>query len=93
MSATLQTIGKGVFVIGSLISSCGYFPTLLGFGQTGIVGNSFASFFQSFIGNVSAGSIFAKLTSFGMKGVFAKLTNWGTCIGFSGLFTYIKSIL
>ena len=92
MSITLQIIGKVVLVIGSLITSCGYFPTFLGFGQTGIVGNSFASIFQSIIGNVTAGSFFAKLTSLGMKGVFVKITNWGTCIGFSGLLTFLKSI-
>jgi hypothetical protein len=45
-------------------------PALLGFGTAGIAAGSTAAVIQSGIGNVAAGSIFAFLTSLGMKGAF-----------------------
>ena len=91
MSNSLSTIGMTLFITGLFFACGGYFSILLGFGKIGIVGNSLAAFFQSIIGNVTAGSFFATFTSLGMKGVFAKLANWGTLLRIGGLFTYIKS--
>ena len=36
----------------------------IGFGPLGIIGGSFAALWQSYIGNVSAGSIFSGITFF-----------------------------
>jgi hypothetical protein len=47
-------------------------PIMAGFGAAGIVGGSLAALFQATVGNVAAGSIFAVLTSLGMKGILLK---------------------
>ncbi len=52
------------YIIG-LIFSC--FLKLLGFGAAGIIKGSLAAFWQSYLGFVSAGTIFAFLTSFAMR--------------------------
>ena len=44
--------------------------TSVGFTSTGIAGGSIAAGIQSAIGNVSAGSLFASLQSFGAVGGF-----------------------
>ena len=90
MSNILQSIGKTTFITGLFITCSGLFPTLLGFGQIGIVYNSFAALIQSMIGNVAGGSTFAYLTSLGMKGVFVTTSKIGSVLGIGGLITYIK---
>ena len=46
---------------------CGWILGLLGFGVLGIVKGSIAAGIQSTIGLVTAGSLFALLTSLGMR--------------------------
>jgi len=46
---------------------CGWILGLLGFGALGIVKGSIAAAIQSSIGLVAAGSLFALLTSCGMR--------------------------
>ena len=66
----LRKIGLGLICIGAI-------PILIGFGPTGIIGSSIAATIQSFIGNVSAGSIFATMTSMGMTGFFKSIIGLG----------------
>ncbi len=42
----------------------------IGFGVQGVSAGSIAAYIQSILGNVKAGSLFAKLTSAGMTGSF-----------------------
>ena len=69
-------IGFGLMCIGAI-------PILIGFGPSGIIGGSIAAGIQSLIGNVSAGSIFATMTSYGMSGIYTSI------IGIGGIFTGI----
>lgn len=57
---------------------------LLGFGTAGVVAGSVASGVQSSIGNVVAGSVFSKLTSWGMLGYFTKTAVGGTILAALG---------
>ena len=52
-------------------------PALVGFGTAGIAAGSTAAGIQAGIGNVAAGSIFACLTSLGMKGAFVATSAFG----------------
>ena len=61
--------------------------TLLGFGTAGIAAGSVAAAIQATIGNVAAGSIFAILTSLGMKGIIA-----GTAAG-GGVLSALGALL
>lgn len=66
-----------VGVIGLLCIAFGLITTLLGFGYIGISSGSIAAGIQSQIGNVVAGSLFAKLTSLGMTGTLHMITRLG----------------
>ena len=77
MFSTIKNIGLTLLVFGTL-------PILTGFGILGISGGSLAAFFQSIIGNVSAGSFFAGMTSLGMKGFFAKIATTGGAMAIIG---------
>ena len=50
---------------------------MAGFGNKGIRGGSMASSIQSRTGNVSSGSLFSKMTSYGMTGAFSALAIGG----------------
>lgn len=63
---------------GTLIGLAGIVPIAIGFGGAGIVAGSAAAAIQSGIGNVVAGSLFARMTSLGMRGVFSTLGRIGT---------------
>ena len=89
-NSIFQTLGLTIFIAGVFFGICGIFPMILGFSTIGITKFSFAAFFQSLIGNVASGSLFAKLTSLGMKGFFSYFTKLGTYLGIGGLFTYLK---
>lgn len=56
-------------------------PKLLGFGVAGIAAGSIAAAIQSSIGSVTAGGIFATLTSWGMLGGFQT----AACAGFASV--------
>ena len=71
-----------IMIIGALFTAGGLIPIGLGFGTIGISAGSLAAGIQSFIGAVTAGSFFATMTSFGMKGIFAKFATFGA--GFFG---------
>ncbi len=64
------TIG---IIAGGLTTLIASAPILLGFGTAGVAAGSVAAGVQSSIGLVKAGSLFASLTSLGMKGIFAKV--------------------
>jgi len=66
----LITIG---ICAGTLTTAIASVPILFGFGTAGIAAGSAAAAVQSSIGLVKAGSLFASLTSLGMKGIFAKV--------------------
>ena len=71
-----------IMIIEDLFTAGGLIPIALGFGTIGISAGSLAAGIQSFIGAVKAGSFFATMTSFGMKGIFAKFATFGA--GFFG---------
>ena len=60
--ATLLIVG------GAIAAAGGLGATLFGFGTAGVVAGSLAAATQATIGNVTAGSAFATLTSLGMTG-------------------------
>ena len=62
--------------VNSVISVASRIAIRMGFGLKGIAFGSAAASIQSGIGNVVAGSMFAKMTSLGMTGVLSTL-----CIG------------
>ena len=62
--------------VNSVISVASRIAMRMGFGLKGIAFGSAAASIQSGIGNVVAGSMFAKMTSLGMTGVLSTL-----CIG------------
>ena len=68
--ASLLLIGGG------LATALGVGGSLAGFGTAGIIAGSAAAATQAANINVAAGSVFAALTSLGMKGIFT-----GTAIG------------
>ena len=70
-------MSKFTCIVGGLMTAFGYIGTWLGFTTTGIAAGSVASFIQSLIGNVAAGSFFATLTSWGMLGVFSFFSKLG----------------
>ena len=78
--ATLLLIGGGI------ATALGLGGTLFGFGTAGVVAGTAAAATQAAIGNVAAGSIFATLTSLGMKGIIA-----GTAVG-GGITTALGAI-
>ena len=71
------------------MTAFGYIGTWLGFTTTGIAAGSVASFIQSLIGNVAAGSFFATLTSWGMLGLFSFSSILGPVIFSVGLLALI----
>ncbi len=73
---------KKIMIIGGIILGVALIPIGLGFGTIGISAGSVAAGIQSSIGAVKAGSFFATMTSFGMKGIFAKFATFGA--GFFG---------
>ena len=50
----------------------------IGFGVQGIAANSFAAMWQSYLGNVVAGSSFAFFQSLGMKGILLMIFGLGS---------------
>ena len=72
---------------GGIATALGLGVTMFGFGTAGVVAGTAAAATQSAIGNVAAGSLFATLTSLGMKGILA-----GTAIG-GGLTTALGAIV
>ena len=78
---------KFSYYFGSILTAFGCLGTWLGFSTTGVTAGSWAAFFQSLIGNVAPGSLFAILTSWGMKGVFALSSGLGIIILSFGILT------
>ena len=70
MSSYAKNIGLTAAAIGTV-------GILAGFGNKGIRGGSTASSIQSRTGNVSSGSLFSKMTSYGMTGAFSALAIGG----------------
>ena len=69
-----QIVGNVLIIAGIILFAVGMIPIIIGFGHVGITAGSIAAGIQSAIGNVAAGSAFAKFTSLGMLGVFNVLT-------------------
>ena len=69
---------------GSLAAKCGLGGLLLGFGTAGVAAESVAAAAQSAIGNVSAHSVFATMTSLGMKGAFVATSIKGGAVAAVG---------
>ena len=80
-------MGKKTCYFGGILSASGYLGTWLGFTKAGIEAGSFAAFFQGLIGNVSSNSLFATLTSWGMKGFFSFFSKIGLVLFVYGLFS------
>jgi hypothetical protein len=77
--AEVLIIGGATTIVVSAI------PIIAGFGAGGIVVGSVAAAAQALIGNVSAGSVFATLTSWGMKALYAKGVVSGTALMTTGI--------
>ena len=73
-------MGKKTCYFGGILSTFGYLGTWLGFTQSGVAAGSVASFIQSLIGNVASNSLFATLTSWGMRGFFPFFSKIGFVI-------------
>ena len=69
---------------GSLAAACGLGGSLLGFGTAGVAAGSVAAAAQSSIGNVAAHSVFATMTSLGMKGAFVATAIKGGAVAAAG---------
>ena len=65
---TTGLVGATLFV-----ALAAFIMSFFGFGATGVVSNSAAAAWQSSIGNVAAGSIFAQLQSIAMTGLLTKI--------------------
>ena len=78
-------IGNVLIIVGIILFTFGMIPIIIGFGHVGITAGSIAADIQSTIGNVAAGSAFAKFTSLGMLGVFKALSVSGAISVLSGL--------
>ena len=84
-------ISNGLMKAGGAILSVGLIPIILGFGPVGIVAGSIAAGIQSGIGLVSAGSVFATMTSLGMSGYFFGTSIVGAATVVTGAVTKILS--
>ena len=80
-------MGKKTCYFGGILSAFGYLGTWLGFTKAGIAAGSFAAFIQGLIGNVTSNSLFATLTSWGMRGFFPFFSKIGLVIFVYGLFS------
>ena len=90
---TKKKFVKGAAIGGAILSGLALTPVAIGFGSAGIAAGSFAAFIQSMIGNVTAGGVFATMTSFGMTGVYTTTAAAsGTAAGGSVLIYLYKKI-
>ena len=80
-------MGKKTFILGGITAAVGYIGTWVGFTNTGIAAGSIAATIQGIIGNVTAGSLFATLTSWGMTGIFSFCSVFGLGLASLGLIT------
>ena len=78
-------MGKFACFFGSILTAFGCLGTWFGFTTSGVAAGSWAAFYQSLIGNVASGSLFALFTSWGMKGIFLYSSGFGIIIFSSGL--------
>ena len=78
-------MGKKACYFGGFLSAFGYLGTWLGFTQSGVAAGSFAAFIQSLLGNVASNSLFATLTSWGMRGFFPLFSKIGLVFFVYGL--------
>ena len=69
----MDIFAKCFTAVNSVISVASRIAIRMGFGLKGIAFGSAAASIQSGIGNVVAGSMFAKMTSLGMTGVLSTL--------------------
>ena len=76
---------------GVAVATIGTAPIIAGFGTVGIAAGSKAAGIQSLIGNVTAGSLLAICTSFGMRRVFVRTTAVGSFLGTGGLIAYLRN--
>mmetsp|Transcript_30122 Transcript_30122/g.50030 ORF Transcript_30122/g.50030 Transcript_30122/m.50030 type:complete len:177 (+) Transcript_30122:433-963(+) len=80
----LQTAGKVLLCAGGAVAVACAVPIALGCGAGGIVGGSFMAAWQSSIGNVAAGSLFATLQSLGATGTLAAGAQVGAATAAAG---------
>ena len=89
----LKKIAKGVAIGGAVVTGVALAPVAIGFGSAGIVAGSIAAGIQSLIGNVTAGGIFATMTSLGMTGAFTTTAAVGGTAAAAGSSTpFIKKL-
>ena len=82
-----ENISKGLMIGGAVVALPCIAASVAGFGVAGVVGGSAAAVWQSAIGNVAAGSLFATLQSLGATGVFVTGSAVGTSAAGAGLAT------
>ncbi|XP_067927892.1 interferon alpha-inducible protein 27-like protein 2 [Watersipora subatra] len=90
--SSLQTellVKGGVFAatLGVTYAAAPIVLGVIGFGPLGVIGGSAAALWQSYLGNVAANSLFAKLTSLGATGANLKtassIATWAATSGIS----------
>ncbi|CAB9515504.1 expressed unknown protein [Seminavis robusta] len=77
MAHSLKTAVRTIGVAGGVAAAGAGMLSLAGFGMAGIAASSMAAAWQSSIGNVAAGSIFAALQSAGATGAIASVFGFG----------------
>lgn len=71
-------------ILGGILMLLSYIPIFLGFGTAGVARGSLAASLQSFLGS-GKGSLFATLTSLGMRGIFTNVLYIGAFITLLGI--------
>jgi hypothetical protein len=86
----MSTILKGTAITGGVVAVVCAVPILAGFGTAGIGAGSVAALWQSAIGNVAAGSLFASLQSLGATGTF--VTGASSGLGVAGAAAGLRTL-
>lgn len=87
-----KAINKVLIIAGTTTLAVGAGIGLIGFGPGGVALGSIAAGIQAGIGNVAAGSFFAKMTAFGMTGGAIKTVTCGAVVATTGFFnSYFNS--
>jgi hypothetical protein len=89
LKTILKIAGITGIAVGAIVGITCLIPSVGGFGLAGVGAMTAAAALQSSIGNVAAGSLFALLTSLGMKGVFIGGILGGVSLLASGFVTWI----
>jgi len=85
-------VANEIIVAGAVVTAVAVTPIALGFGVVGVGAATTAAAIQSSIGCVQAGSLFATMTSLGMKGAFVKTALAGSGSMIVGVVPKIKGL-